>query len=677
MNRNIDHNRGAAAEPAYRLQVLGGLALTTADGRAIELPTRKSALLLAYLAVPAAVTHARDKLADLLWPLSGQDQARGSLRQALAALRKQLGSDAIEGARDQIRLRSGIIRVDLDAIADLADGRVAPMQPDPSIGSLGTFLDGVAADGEALGDWLIFERTRSCALLQGALERTIDALSSSRRYADAIATVERLVALDPLREQSHRVLMQTLVDAGERPKALDRFRKLQALLKAELGVAPSPQSIALAREIQSDDVTAKASAGPDDAREVLPTLAEGRRTGARRIVVAVLPFQCLSPEEDLAAFVDGFSSDLVMSLSRVPEFSVIAWQSSARVSGRTVDAAQSATELDADYALTGNIRHGDGRIRIGAQLVAATTRTWVWADRYDLDAANALSAEDRIVAGIIGAVDAGVRRAEREYARTKPLANLDAWSLYHRGMWHMYRFTREDVAAAEQLFAAALLKDPGAGPPHAGWAYACIVKALWMFTPDPRGAIAEGLSHAREAVARDELDAHAHTVLGRLFVMSGALDRGIEHLQRAIELNPSLAHAYYGLGHALYVSSEPSKALGPLATALRLSPKDPLASMFLTMAAFCHLMLDDLAAAEAAARRARNLLSREIWSRLALAATLQIRGAASEARGAVLEAREIEPDLNMARFAPLVQYIPATMRNRVLAALAEAGLPVA
>lgn len=469
--------------------------------------------------------------------------------------------------------------------------------------------------------------------------------------------------------------MQVYGKAGERSKALAQFQRLRLVLRSELGVAPSSQSAALAEELRRD-------AAPDtghnlDARDGIgdgPGPAE-RDTAPRRISIAVLPFQCLANDDELVEFADAFASELVAGLSRSPEFSVIAWQSSGQVSGRASDAVQSAAELGVDYALTGSLRLVDDRLRVAAQLVAARSRTWAWAERYELDKATAVSSQDSIIAGIMGAIDAGVRHAEREAARAKPIADLDSWSLYHRGMWHVYRFTRDDVTAAEHLFSTAIEREPSAAGPHAGLAYACLVRVLWRFNEDLRGALGDGLGHARNAVLRDEHDAHAHTVLGRLLVMAGQLERGIEHLDRAIELNPSHAHAYYGLGHSRYVAGKPAEALEALDTALRLSPKDPLASMFLTMASFCHLMRDDLPAAEAAARRARNVLSKETWSRLALAATLQIRGDPAGAAGAVAEARQIEPGLNMSSFAPLVQHIPAEMRDRVLAALVEAGLP--
>ena len=659
---------------AWRLQVLGGFALRSAAGRDVELPTRKATLLLAYLSVPAGTGHPRDRLADLLWPSSGQEQARGSLRHALAALRKVLGAEAIDGTRDQIRLKQGIVAVDLDAIADAAEGRALPDLSGSALTA--AFLDGIVGDGEALNEWLTFERTRCRALQQAALQKSIEALSNDNRHAAAIDAAERLVALDPLREHSHRVLMRAFDRAGERSKALAQFRRLQHVLKSELGVSPSSQSAALAEELRRDAATD--TSRNLDARDEIgdrPAATE-REAPPRRISIAVLPFQCLAADDDgLVEFADGFSSELVAGLSRSPDFTVIAWQSSAQVSGRTSDAVQSAVELAVDYALTGSLRPVDDRLRVAVQLVAARSRTWAWAERYELDKATAVSSQDSIISGIMGAIDAGVRHAEREAARARPIADLDSWSLYHRGMWHVYRFTRDDVTAAEQLFSTAIEREPSAAGPYAGLAYACLVRVLWRFTEDLRGALGDGLGHARNAVLRDEHDAHAHTVLGRLLVMAGQLERGMEHLDRAIELNPSHAHAYYGLGHARYIAGRPAEAIEALDTALRLSPKDPLASMFLTMASFCHLMRDDLPAAEAAARRARNVLSKETWSRLALAATLQIRGDQVGAANAVAEARQIEPSLNMSSFAPLVQHIPAEMRDRVLAALVEAGLP--
>ena len=106
--------------PGVRLELLGGFQLYSADREPIILTARKSRGLLAYLALDMRRAHARDRLAALLWPDSGEMQARTSLRQALTAVRRALGEgadaliaadvetvalapDAVHAGRDRVR----------------------------------------------------------------------------------------------------------------------------------------------------------------------------------------------------------------------------------------------------------------------------------------------------------------------------------------------------------------------------------------------------------------------------------------------------------------------------------------------------------------------------------------------------------------------------------------------
>jgi DNA-binding SARP family transcriptional activator len=78
--------------PRLRLKLLGGFELRTASGLAVEIASRKTRALLAYLALPAGRSHARDKLTGLLWSDRGDKQARDSLRQALSELGRALAA---------------------------------------------------------------------------------------------------------------------------------------------------------------------------------------------------------------------------------------------------------------------------------------------------------------------------------------------------------------------------------------------------------------------------------------------------------------------------------------------------------------------------------------------------------------------------------------------------------
>ena len=89
-----------------RLHLLGGFRLTTGQGHAIEVAAKKNRALLAILALAPRRETTRDRLTGLLWSDRGEEQARSSLRQALVALRKDLGGlDAdplvLNGDRDR------------------------------------------------------------------------------------------------------------------------------------------------------------------------------------------------------------------------------------------------------------------------------------------------------------------------------------------------------------------------------------------------------------------------------------------------------------------------------------------------------------------------------------------------------------------------------------------------
>src|SRR4051812_42102650 len=97
-----------------RLRLLGRPVLTRGEDPApIRLSTRKVSALVAYLATNPDQTASREELATLLWGSCSEQQARQSLRQALAFLRKDLGSPNFFTAdADVVRLQPGFWSVD-------------------------------------------------------------------------------------------------------------------------------------------------------------------------------------------------------------------------------------------------------------------------------------------------------------------------------------------------------------------------------------------------------------------------------------------------------------------------------------------------------------------------------------------------------------------------------------
>src|SRR2546423_2022660 len=96
---------------ALRLRLLGGFEARTRAGAELALPRRKVQALLAYLATSLGQVHPRDKLAALLWPDVSDQQARQSLRQVLATLRRALPAEP-----SPLRANDAVIALDPAAV---------------------------------------------------------------------------------------------------------------------------------------------------------------------------------------------------------------------------------------------------------------------------------------------------------------------------------------------------------------------------------------------------------------------------------------------------------------------------------------------------------------------------------------------------------------------------------
>src|SRR5689334_22308345 len=105
-----------------RLRLLGRFALGAGDEPVpIRLSTRKAGALLAYLAMAPEQTASREELATLLWGSCSDQQARASLRQALALLRKELNwSHFFVADAAVVRLQPGLWSVDAREFEELS-----------------------------------------------------------------------------------------------------------------------------------------------------------------------------------------------------------------------------------------------------------------------------------------------------------------------------------------------------------------------------------------------------------------------------------------------------------------------------------------------------------------------------------------------------------------------------
>ena len=307
-----------------------------------------------------------------------------------------------------------------------------------------------------------------------------------------------------------------------------------------------------------------------------------------RPAIAVLPFRS---DEDDAPFADGLTEELINALSRWRSFPVIARNSVFAWRGRDQDMRLVGRELGARYISSGSVRRRASEARVNLDLVDVETGENLLSERHEHAGPDSQAMQDELVVAIAGVLAPEVLKLERERAVQRLPAVPDVYDLYERGMWHRYRNTREDLAAAEALFRQALELDP-----H----YACATAALSLcrnfvaisrWVPDVAAAHDESLALARRAVADDPRDPHAHFALGVACMNVRRQDEAMTELREAIRLNPSHAFAHANLGQLFNLLDRPEEALPQVELALRLNPHDPRRFMWLPYLAASHYLL--------------------------------------------------------------------------------------
>src|SRR5262249_51403973 len=98
---------------------------------------------------------------------------------------------------------------------------------------------------DCLEEWALPEREAREQAYLTALETLAVQAASDGEPATAARFLRLLVSTDPYRESAHRVLMQTLSDAGDRAAMTQVYRDLRLLLRRDLNASPAPETEAL------------------------------------------------------------------------------------------------------------------------------------------------------------------------------------------------------------------------------------------------------------------------------------------------------------------------------------------------------------------------------------------------------------------------------------------------
>jgi DNA-binding SARP family transcriptional activator len=272
----------------------------------VTFPTRKTLALLIYLAVESG-PQPREVLAALLWPEASSERSHGSLRNTLDHLQTALRQASGENQISYLSVTHNSLSLNPDAGIDfdlhtveraytqaradrssrtLPEGSASlPLLQSAAACQRGDFLAGFSlSDAPGFDDWATIQREVWHRRLGLILDRLSEIQFAHGEFAGVTETASRWIALDALNEIAYRRKMRAHFAAGERGQALETFETCRAILAAELGVEPEPDTATLAESIRTQPLLVRPNAfqpvppprRPDTSVNFLGSLFTGR-----------------------------------------------------------------------------------------------------------------------------------------------------------------------------------------------------------------------------------------------------------------------------------------------------------------------------------------------------------------------------------------------------------------
>ena len=568
--------------------------------RGVEVPlprSRKVRTLLAYLTLaPTATTRAR--LIDLLWDVP--NDPRGELRWCLSKLRSVLDAEGrsrvVTEGQTLVSLDLAGVLVDVREIARVTAEGVAKVATDALVRIeplfAGDLLDGMLVDGVDLTAWLTGHRQHYRALHLAVVSELTTRLPAASD--ETFGRLQRWLRLAPFDRTPHEVMIDALLKAG---RVRDAETHVNATIRAfeqeGLDWAPLRERWQSARRASAE--LTSASAPVVTSVTSAPSAPPAPTTPARHGSIVVMPF--VEEHSGTSQVANGLTDDVISRLAKLRLLFVIARGTAYALRERGVDPREAGRILNVAYAVSGVVRRDGERMTVLVELADTESGAIVWTEELEGTTGDTFVVLDRMVDRIVAAILEEIERAECKRAVIKQPSSLDAWEAYHRGLWHMYKFTGPDNEIGARFFREAIKLDPSFARAYSGLSFTHFQNVFLGLTPDREHQIDLALDTANSSLGADDRDPTAHWAVGRALWLRGDQGESLDALRRSVELSPNFALGHYTLGFVQSQSGEPHAAIAAADYSRQLSPFDPLQFGMLGSCAIAHMRLGEREAA--------------------------------------------------------------------------------
>jgi TolB-like protein/DNA-binding winged helix-turn-helix (wHTH) protein/Tfp pilus assembly protein PilF len=295
----------------------------------------------------------------------------------------------------------------------------------------------------------------------------------------------------------------------------------------------------------------------------------------RSLVIAVLPFQNLSGDQQQEFFSDGFTEEMIAQLGRIAprRLQVIARASTMPYKQTVKGIDRIGAELGADYILQGSVRRSELRVRITAAFIRVGNQAQIWVRSYDRDLREILSLQADVAQAIASEIQMAfdpVAIGSRAHLPASP----EVHEAYLRGRYFLDK-RPDGLDKSIQSFEEAVRLDPNYAPAYAGLAdaYGALGWGIALGDASPEIAYPKALAAATKALELDPNSSETLVARARiLWKYEWKWQAAEDAFRRAIELDPASAAAHESYFDCLWAMKRDEDAYSELTKAAALDP---------------------------------------------------------------------------------------------------------
>jgi len=172
--------------------------------------------------------------------------------------------------------------------------------------------------------------------------------------------------------------------------------------------------------------------------------------------VAVLPFENLSPDPSDTSFAVGMQDEIVTQLTKIGGLSVIPVRT--RAAGPLPPDV--VRDLNVTATLGGNVSYSEGRVRVTAHLIEASTGVSLWSNRYERELNDIFAIQSEIALDVARELRFELTDSERRRIEHVMTTDPRAHDLYVTARIRLQRFNAEETLRGVAEVEEALDRDP-------------------------------------------------------------------------------------------------------------------------------------------------------------------------------------------------------------------------